>query len=465
MIRPKVPFALLLSVTTVLMAPVMILLLFFVSLGVLESGPAWFAAIALALALGGIVRPHLADLLVLREYGSEVSRRGHKDPPALTFPFAAAGLEAAIARLDRMWNSDHKELTESVKVLDIILDRLPDPLFMITAERQILRSNRAARSLFGSLPEGRNLATTLRNPDILETVDTVLAGPSGRDGGQGKTVEFSLAVPIARSFRAWIEPLPEPASDGTLAILTLYDQSAEKRTKQLQTDFVANASHELKTPLAMLAGYIETMRGPARDDKEAQKKFLATMAEQAGRMGRLVDDLLTLSRIELQEHTRPTKTVDLGHVLRGIARMLAPAAEARQQTIELDLSERPFVVGESDQLTQVFLNLMDNAVKYGGDDSIIRVTARPNQHNGRDHLAISIIDQGVGINPEQMPRLTERFYRTDTARSRELGGTGLGLAIVKHIVTRHQGDLTIASTPGEGSEFTVFLPAASDSKA
>jgi len=174
---------------------------------------------------------------------------------------------------------------------------------------------------------------------------------------------------------------------------------------------------------------------------------------------------LTLSRIELQAHTRPTKAVDLCHTLRGIVQMLAPAAKARQQTIKLDLPERSFVVGESDQLTQVFLNLMDNAVKYGGDDSTIRVTARPDQHNGRDHLAISVIDQGVGINPAQMPRLTERFYRTDAARSRELGGTGLGLAIVKHIVTRHQGDLTIASTPGEGSEFTVFLPAASDSKA
>jgi len=273
-----------------LMAPVVILLLLFVSLGAMGSGAAWFAAIVLALALGGIVRTHLADLLVLREYGGEVLRRGHKDTPALTFPSAAAGLEAVIARLDRMWNSDHKELTESVKVLDIILDRLPDPLFMLTAGRQILRSNRAAHSLFGSLPKGRNLATMLRNPNILETVDTVLAGPTGRDGGQGEAVEFSLSVPIARSFRAWIEPLPEPASDGTVAILTLYDQSTEKHTKQLQTDFVANASHELKTPLTILSGYIETMRGPARDDKKTQKKFLAAMADQASRMGRLVDD-------------------------------------------------------------------------------------------------------------------------------------------------------------------------------
>lgn len=464
MTRPKVPFALLSSVVTVLMAPVVILLLLFVSLGALESGPAWFAAIVLALALGGIVRPHLADLLALRDYGGEVSWRGHQDPPALTFPSAAVGLEAAIARLDRMWNSDHKELTESVKVLKTILDRLPDPLFMLTAERQILRSNRAAHSLFGSLPEGRNLAAMLRNPDVLETVDTVLAGPSGREGGKGKAVEFSLPVPIARSFRAWIEPLPEPASDGTVAILTLYDQSAEKRTKQLQTDFIANASHELKTPLAMLSGYIETMRGPARDDDEAQEKFLATMAEQADRMGRLVDDLLILSRIELQEHMAPTKTVELEPILHGIADMLAPAVEARKQTLDIDLPDKPCVVGESDQLTQVFLNLMDNAVKYGGDGSTIEVVARPEKHNGRDHLAISVIDHGGGIAPEQMPRLTERFYRTDAARSRELGGTGLGLAIVKHIVTRHQGDLAITSTPGKGSTFTVFLPDAPDPK-
>lgn len=465
MTRPKVPFALLFSVVTVLMAPVIILFLLFGSLDILESGPAWFAVLVLALALGGIVRPHLADLMALREYGSEVSRRGHRDPPALTFPSAAAGLDATFAKLDRMWNTDHKELTESVKVLKTILDRLPDPLFMLTADRQILRSNRAAHDLFGSPPEGRNLAAMLRNPDVLEAVDTVLAGPSGREGGKGKAVEFSLPVPIARSFRAWIEPLPESASDGTVAILTLYDQSVEKRTKQLQTDFIANASHELKTPLSLLSGYIETMRGPARDDAQAQEKFLATMAEQADRMGRLVDDLLILSRIELQEHMAPTKTVDLDHILHGISDMLAPAVEARKQTIKFDLPERPFVIGDSDQLTQVFLNLMDNAVKYGGNDSTIRVTARPERRNGRDHLAVSVIDHGVGIDPEQMPRLTERFYRTDAARSRELGGTGLGLAIVKHIVTRHQGDLAITSTPGKGSEFTVFLPAASDSKA
>ena len=465
MTRPKVPFAVLFSVVTALMAPVVIVLLLFVSLGALESGPAWFAAVVLALALGGIVRPHLADLLALREYGGEESRRGHRDPPALTFPTAAVDLDATFARLDRMWNRDHKELTESVKVLKTILDRLPDPLFMLTTDRQILRSNRAAYSLLGSPPEGRNLAAMLRNPDVLETVDAVLAGPSGREGGKGRAVEFSLPVPISRSFRAWIEPLPEPASDGTVAILTLYDQSVEKRTKQLQADFIANASHELKTPLSMLSGYIETMRGTARDDEKAREKFLATMAEQAGRMGRLVDDLLILSRIELQEHMAPTKTVDLDHVLHGIADMLAPAVESRKQTIEFDLSEQPFVVGDGDQLIQVFLNLMDNAVKYGGDGSIIEVVVRPEQRDGRDHLAISVIDQGLGINPEQMPRLTERFYRTDAARSRELGGTGLGLAIVKHIVTRHQGDLAITSTPGEGSKFTVFLPVAPDTGA
>jgi two-component system phosphate regulon sensor histidine kinase PhoR len=236
----------------------------------------------------------------------------------------------------------------------------------------------------------------------------------------------------------------------------------------MRSDFIANASHELRTPISVLLGCIQTLRGSARDDPEAQAEFFGLMQTQAERMSRLVDDLLSLSRIELNEHTLPSEQVDVPHIVRQVVEALAFNAQARGIRIETDFpGELPTIPGDPDELSQVFQNLIDNAVKYGAEDSIVRITARvarddipPSLPGESACLAIAIRDHGEGIPPEHLPRLTERFYRVDTARSRELGGTGLGLAIVKHVVNRHRGALTIDSEPGEGSIFTVFLPAA-----
>ncbi len=263
---------------------------------------------------------------------------------------------------------------------------------------------------------------------------------------------------------AHLARLATPLFDETVAILALLDVTALKRAEQLRADFVANASHELKTPLASLMGFIETLRGPARDDSEARARFLSIMQEQGERMARLVEDLLSLSRIEMQEHSPPTQATDLGQILQRVTDALEIKAARRGMKLTLDLGSLPPVLGESEELQQVFQNLVDNAVKYGKPGTPVTVEARLLQGEeeriarlGRPAVAVAVIDQGDGIAREHLPRLTERFYRVDTARSRQMGGTGLGLAIVKHIVSRHRGRLEIDSELGKGSTFTVYL--------
>ena len=290
-----------------------------------------------------------------------------------------------------------------------------------------------------------------------------------------------MPVPVERSFDAHVLPLsgapqenPAGASSAGAAdtpaesptvLLALQDMTKVMRADRLRADFVANASHELRTPLATLLGFIETLRGPAKDDGDARAKFLAIMQEQASRMARLVADLLSLSRIELNEHSVPTEGVRLHAVLASVADSLAMKAAARSMTIELpeDLRALPPVQGDQDELIQLFQNLIDNALKYGRAGSPVRVLARASDPPAamtpaRPAVAVAVIDQGEGIARQHLPRLTERFYRVDTARSRDLGGTGLGLAIVKHIVSRHRGALEIDSEMGQGSRFTIFLP-------
>jgi two-component system phosphate regulon sensor histidine kinase PhoR len=281
-------------------------------------------------------------------------------------------------------------------------------------------------------------------------------------------------VPLERVFLARAERLQGQPADGGTAILTLHDLTTVKRMERMRADFVANASHELRTPLAALSGFIETLQGPARDDDEAREKFLSIMGEQAGRMSRLVADLLSLSRIELNEHTQPSEKVDLARLVTHAAEALKPLAQAKGMTVRLEMEDGlPPVMAQPDELAQLFQNLLDNAVKYGRDETEIVVTATaanpgqlPNSAGASlradQAVRVAIRDHGEGIAKEHLPRLTERFYRVDTARSRKMGGTGLGLAIVKHIVNRHRGVLTIDSVVGEGTTFTVWLPAAAD---
>ena len=335
-----------------------------------------------------------------------------------------------------------------------MLDALPEPLLLLDSDRKIVRSNQAARSLLDGEVTGRHIAASLRNPQLIEAVELTLDGAGGRD------IEFTLPAPVERTFAARVEPLPESREGGGAVLLALVDFTAVRRTDQMRADFVANASHEIRTPLATLMGFIETLQGSARDDTAARERFLAIMDQHGKRMARLVEDLLSLSRIEMNEHTPPTDTVPLPPLLANVHNTLAWRAEKRGVTVVIDTEDDlPPVIGDGDELTQVFLNLVDNAIKYGDADGTVSVTAQRAAEAqaagwmaGRDGaVSVSVADRGAGIPREHLPRLTERFYRVDKARSRELGGTGLGLAIVKHIVNRHRGGLAIDSTPAKAA--------------
>ncbi len=359
----------------------------------------------------------------------------------------------AALRLDRAWRDQAAQLQARLAAAEAIIDAVPDPLILIDRQRHIVRTNAASAEFIGSGVEPRDLASALRNPLLLAAADAVLRGEPAR------SVEFVLAMPIERVQRAHLARIEGPAADGAAAILTLHDVTALKRTEQMRADFIANAGHELKTPLAALIGFIETLLGPARDDAGARERFLGIMHEQSRRMARLVNDLLSLSRIELNEHVAPTGRVELAPVIDEVARGLELRAAERDIRIVRALpADLPEVQGDRDELAQIFQNLLDNAVKYGPPHSEVTVTGGID--NGAAQLVwIAVADQGDGIPSEHLPRLTERFYRVDTARSRELGGTGLGLAIVKHILNRHRGRLEIVSTLGQGSTFTVWLRA------
>ena len=341
------------------------------------------------------------------------------------------------------------------------LENLPDPVILLNGVREIVAINRPARDLLGVGMLGRDLALTLRHPDVLAAVETVVSG------APSILVEITLPVPVPRTYTLSVSGLAEAGEPAApRALLVLHDETRAKRAEQSRADFVANASHELRSPLTGLIGFIETLRGHASDDPEARKRFLEVMHNEAQRMARLVDDLMSLSRVEINEHVPPRDAVDLADVVAGVANALAVRAERKSMQIVVDTLEAlPRVSGDADQLTQVFHNLVDNAVKYGREGTPIRITGQTVERlPGTEikRVSIAVTDQGKGISSIHLPRLTERFYRVDEGRSRQLGGTGLGLAIVKHIVSRHRGRLTIDSEEGVGSTVTVSLPLAPD---
>lgn len=337
-----------------------------------------------------------------------------------------------------------------------VFERLPDPLLLTDASGRVLFANRAMRGVIGIDAERKHVSGLLRTPSVLDALKRAMAT------GETSSVEFTLPVPVQRTYQAYVA---RAGNAPAITILLLHDLTAMKRAEQLRADFVANASHELRTPLAALSGFIETLRGHARDDMAAREQFLGIMTVEAERMRRLIDDLLSLTRIEQNEHVPPSGEASLETVLREAVTTLMPLAGADNITLEISTAANlPPAIGQRDELIQIFQNLIHNAIKYGRQGGHVWVTLEAGTtSSGRGAeamLVASVRDDGEGIPQAAVPRLTERFYRVDVKRSREKGGTGLGLAIVKHIVNRHQGRLAIESRPGEGSTFTVYLPAA-----
>ncbi len=338
-----------------------------------------------------------------------------------------------------------------------LLEVVPFPILIVSPQERILAANPAAREMLGDALEGRPFVTVLRQPALGQALEQVFRG----EGAQQVRLRIGAAGHEMLA-QVTLAPLPEGALPEGGAVLSFEDVTALEEAEAMRRDFVANVSHELRTPLTALMGFVETLRGAAKEDAVARERFLSIMAREAGRMNRLVGDLLSLSRVEAEERRRPTAEVDLSVVLKGVVQTLAPVAEASgvallREGVETGLK----LVADPDQLTQVFTNLIENAIKYGGGGGEVRVSVEQIAHEPvlrGPALKVVVADKGEGIEAIHLPRLTERFYRVDTHRSREQGGTGLGLAIVKHIVARHRGRLKIESERGKGSRFCVFLP-------
>ncbi|MET0365951.1 MAG: ATP-binding protein [Sphingobium sp.] len=348
------------------------------------------------------------------------------EPPALTVP------AEVLDPLDR-------------PEIDALIEALPQPALIISAGR-IARANTTALALLGHHVRGQDVRLAIRHPAVTQHLVGERAGH--------ESVQMEL-VGIGAAKQSWELRITPLSSSRQLVLLT--DQSARQAAEKMRVDFVANASHELRTPLAGILGFIETLNDrEAGGDVATRERFLSIMEGEARRMQRLVDDLMSLSRIEAEKFRTPEQMVDLSAMTQETAAVFHAAGNPRAQDISLDLDLGvPAIRGDSAQINQLIHNLVSNALKYGRPGTPVLVTL---QRDGLDAIRFAVSDEGEGIAPEHLPRLTERFYRVDASRSRAVGGTGLGLAIVKHIVERHRGRLQIDSVVGRGTTVTIILP-------
>ncbi|MCA2000209.1 MAG: two-component sensor histidine kinase [Hyphomicrobiales bacterium] len=346
--------------------------------------------------------------------------------------------------------------------LNAVLDAISAPTVLIDRRGIVMHGNAAAFAAFPGLRNDHPVAFGIRAPDMIAAIEAVIrAEPEAH-------ATIIDRVPVERSFDVLIRRLAlepdgrRPPVGAPFAVIFMQDTTDARRLEAMRVDFVANASHELRTPLASILGFIETLQGAARNDPQARTAFLAIMEAQARRMARLIEDLLSLSKIELSAHIPPSDPVDLALLVRSVCDALGGLARDRGVTLVLDVPEAPMVViGDRDELVRVIENLVENGIKYGQSGG--RVEIRMSRTDAPEEgVLLAVRDFGPGIAAEHLPRLTERFYRADVNESRDQGGTGLGLAIVKHIVTRHRGRLAIDSRLGEGSTFTIILPGKRD---
>jgi two-component system, OmpR family, phosphate regulon sensor histidine kinase PhoR len=350
----------------------------------------------------------------------------------------------------------------SVDGLQDLISALPDPTIVLSPDGRVVSFNAPANTMAPALRRGDPISIALRVPEVVEAIRRAAVS------SKSERVEFAERVPADRWSEAFVTPVQDSGgiagSRPVLLLLTFHDLTPIRRVEEMRADFVANASHELRTPLAALSGFIETLKGSARNDTAARERFLDIMEAQANRMARLIDDLLSLSRIELAAHVRPVTPVDLVPVIRQVVDALQTLARDRAVEVSIQAPAEPLVVpGDRDELIRVFENLIENALKYGGSGKRVDIeVTRARATDGSDEAVASVRDYGPGIAAEHIPRLTERFYRVDVTGSRALGGTGLGLALVKHVVNRHRGRLVIDSRISQGATFTIRLPMSTD---
>ncbi len=334
---------------------------------------------------------------------------------------------------------------------------MPDPAVLLDRAGRVIHFNAAAAQLAPALRKNELAQFALRSPEIITALREAIATTEPR------RATYLDHVPVDRWMELMITPVPVPTAFGgteKCMLMTFHDQTPLRRVEEMRADFVANASHELRTPLAALSGFIDTLQGPAKEDPKARDRFLAIMHAQATRMARLIDDLLSLSRVELSAHVRPDTVIDLVPIIRQVADGLEPLARERQVVVEINLPETSIMIaGDREELLRLFENLIENALKYGasGGKVIVSLSSAATAE-GAPEIRVMVRDFGPGIAPEHLPRLTERFYRVDIGDSRSQGGTGLGLSLVKHILNRHRGRLLIESVPKHGATFTACFP-------
>jgi two-component system phosphate regulon sensor histidine kinase PhoR len=351
---------------------------------------------------------------------------------------------------------DVSRSSQDIALLDAVVSGMPDPVVVLDQDGRVLAFNTEAIAIAPALRRGEPASIALRMPELVDAIRSAILT------GKVQRIEFSSRLPSTRFSEAFISPaaLAGGGIRTGVVVITVHDLTPIRRVEEMRADFVANVSHELRTPLAALTGFIETLQGPARDDPAARERFLGIMQAQAWRMARLIDDLLSLSRIELRAHQRPDTPVDLVPIVRLVADGLQTLARDRDVAVEITAPAEPLMVpGDRDELTRLFENLIENGLKYGASGKRVEIAIAA---DGKGEARVSVRDHGPGIAAEHLPRLTERFYRADVGESRAQGGTGLGLALVKHILNRHHGRLSIDSKVGEGATFTVSLPMTTD---
>jgi two-component system phosphate regulon sensor histidine kinase PhoR len=353
-----------------------------------------------------------------------------------------------------MYDPEMTQTSQDLLVIEMVA-AIPLPMLVIDQDDRVVAANTMAETLFGKGVQGRHYVTVFRQPNLLDAIENTLRL------GQEATASYRVTE-SAHDLHFDVKVRAVIAEGSRYVVIAFEDKTELQEVGEMRRNFVANVSHELRTPLTALLGFIETLMGPAANDSAAQTRFLTIMNSEAKRMNRIVGDLLSLSRVEADRRVRPRTQVSVDAILRSVIQTLQPLAAARGVNLRLEgLDEENEILGDQDQLTQVFTNLVENAIKYGpeaGEVSIC-ITAHSNEPTLRGPaVRIDIADQGEGIPAHHIPHLTERFYRVDSHRSREMGGTGLGLAIVKHILNRHRGRLRIESLPGNGSCFSVILP-------
>lgn len=463
----KVPLKKLIKSSLLVFLPAVLILFSLFIYGKIGAIEVLYGSIVALLLSMAMVSPYIADLSSLTYYVEQLSLDIKPEAPTLSFLNNVEELNVAVSRLNSSWLLRKKQLEAAVEESNTLIDTLPDILLMLDPKFRIIRFNKSAESIFFWLKSGQYLHEIIPNQSIVKALEEVMIDHHKT----GKTLEVPLFIPNRHEYIARIDIFPgyiSGVSESHIAlILSLRDVTELKRTEQTFADFVANASHEIRTPLTSIIGFIETLKTSAKNDEKAREEFLDIMSEQAERMSRLVTDLLSLSKIQINMQNLPTGNIDLIKIIKDVMKQLSWPAKEKKIELKLERETKlPKILGDEVQINQVFYNLISNAIKYSYPATTVTIKGEVTRqiptefqgHGYKEIIRISVEDQGEGIPPEHLPRLTERFYRVDTARSRKMGGTGLGLAIVKNILERHRGIMNIQSEVGKGSVFAVFFP-------